>query len=147
MTTEAPFSPTLPERSFGAGRRLQVQRQSERSVSHAADLPLAPVQRFAAEPAAEPSVPVGESTSDVVQRGWLESSSSPTEVAPSPVAAVSPAVPGQGIGPVGPPSANMMPPESDMDELANKLYDRIRTRLKTELLVSRERAGMLTDWR
>jgi hypothetical protein len=32
-----------------------------------------------------------------------------------------------------------------MDELARKLYDRIRNRLKTELLVDRERAGFLTD--
>ena len=37
--------------------------------------------------------------------------------------------------------------ETDMDELAGKLYDRIRTRLKTELLVDRERAGFLTDLR
>jgi hypothetical protein len=34
-----------------------------------------------------------------------------------------------------------------MDELAGKLYDRIRNRLKTELLVDRERAGVLTDLR
>ena len=37
--------------------------------------------------------------------------------------------------------------ESEMDELARKLYDRIRGRLKTELLVDRERAGFLTDLR
>ena len=37
--------------------------------------------------------------------------------------------------------------EKDMDELAGKLYDRIRGRLRTELLVDRERAGLLTDWR
>ncbi|TMF86724.1 MAG: hypothetical protein E6I07_08165 [Chloroflexi bacterium] len=37
--------------------------------------------------------------------------------------------------------------EPDMDELAGKLYDRIRTRLKTELLIDRERAGFLTDLR
>jgi hypothetical protein len=37
--------------------------------------------------------------------------------------------------------------ETDMDELAGKLYDRIRSRLKTELLVDRERAGFLTDLR
>jgi hypothetical protein len=34
-----------------------------------------------------------------------------------------------------------------MDLLAGKLYDRIRGRLKTELLIDRERAGLLTDWR
>jgi hypothetical protein len=38
-------------------------------------------------------------------------------------------------------------PETDMDELAGKLYDKIRTRLKSELLVDRERAGFLTDLR
>jgi hypothetical protein len=37
--------------------------------------------------------------------------------------------------------------ETEMDELARKLYDRLRTRLKTELLVDRERAGFLTDLR
>jgi len=37
--------------------------------------------------------------------------------------------------------------EKDMDLLAGKLYDRIRGRLKTELLIDRERAGLLTDWR
>jgi hypothetical protein len=34
-----------------------------------------------------------------------------------------------------------------MDALAGKLYDRIRSRLKSELLVDRERAGLLTDLR
>jgi hypothetical protein len=34
-----------------------------------------------------------------------------------------------------------------MDELAGKLYDRIRSKLRAELLVDRERAGLLTDWR
>ena len=34
-----------------------------------------------------------------------------------------------------------------LDELAGKLYDRIRARLRDELLVDRERAGLLTDVR
>jgi len=37
--------------------------------------------------------------------------------------------------------------ETEMDELARRLYDRLRSRLKTELLVDRERAGFLTDLR
>jgi hypothetical protein len=37
--------------------------------------------------------------------------------------------------------------EIEMDELARRLYDRLRSRLKTELLVDRERAGFLTDLR
>lgn len=35
----------------------------------------------------------------------------------------------------------------DLDELATRLYDRIRSRIRLELLVDRERAGMLTDFR
>ena len=34
---------------------------------------------------------------------------------------------------------------ADMEELATKLYDRIRSRLRSELLFDRERAGMLVD--
>lgn len=37
--------------------------------------------------------------------------------------------------------------ESEMDALAGKLYERIRCRLKSELLIDRERAGLLTDLR
>jgi hypothetical protein len=35
----------------------------------------------------------------------------------------------------------------DMDDLAVRLYDRLRSRLRRELLVDRERAGLLTDFR
>jgi hypothetical protein len=37
--------------------------------------------------------------------------------------------------------------EKDLDDLARRLYERIRLRLKRELLVDRERAGSLTDLR
>jgi hypothetical protein len=35
--------------------------------------------------------------------------------------------------------------ETELDELAGRLYDRFRSRLRMELLVSRERAGLATD--
>jgi hypothetical protein len=35
----------------------------------------------------------------------------------------------------------------DMDELAVRIYDRLRSRLRRELLIDRERAGLLTDFR
>jgi hypothetical protein len=38
-------------------------------------------------------------------------------------------------------------PDENLDALAGKLYDRIRSRLKSELLLDRERAGLLTDLR
>lgn len=37
--------------------------------------------------------------------------------------------------------------ETRMEDLAGKLYDKIRARLRNELLVDRERAGFLTDLR
>jgi hypothetical protein len=37
--------------------------------------------------------------------------------------------------------------DAELDELAARLYDRFRSRLRMELLVSRERAGMATDLR
>jgi hypothetical protein len=36
---------------------------------------------------------------------------------------------------------------TDLDELARRLYDRLRSRLRIELLVDRERAGLLVDHR
>ncbi|WP_181043537.1 DUF4157 domain-containing protein [Actinokineospora auranticolor] len=35
----------------------------------------------------------------------------------------------------------------DLDELSTRLYDRLRSRLRMELLIDRERAGLLTDFR
>jgi hypothetical protein len=37
--------------------------------------------------------------------------------------------------------------ETRIEDLAGKLYDKIRVRLRNELLVDRERAGFLTDLR
>jgi hypothetical protein len=35
----------------------------------------------------------------------------------------------------------------DLDELSSRLYDRLRSRMRVELLVDRERSGRLTDFR
>jgi hypothetical protein len=39
------------------------------------------------------------------------------------------------------------PERMDLDELVARIYDRLRTRLRLELLVDRERAGLLSDFR
>jgi hypothetical protein len=139
----------LPDRSLAVGRRLQLQAQAERSPSRAAELPLAPVQRAAAEVAPEPSDPGGESTSEVAQRARFDSLSS--EVSSLSSRAPSPAEAGSAVSTVGSAVGSMFgghnAAETDMDELAGKLYDKIRTRLKSELLVDRERSGFLTDLR
>lgn len=38
-------------------------------------------------------------------------------------------------------------PAGDLDALAGRLYDKIRYRLKAELRLDRERAGLITDRR
>ena len=143
------YDQTAPDQELPIGRRFQVAAHSDRAVSRAAELPLAPVQRAAAEAITEPSEPGGESTSEVVQRGWFESVSS--EVSSLTSRAPSPAEAGSAASTVGSALGSMFgghkAAETDMDELAGKLYDKIRTRLKSELLVDRERAGFLTDLR
>jgi hypothetical protein len=76
-------------------------------------------------------------------------------VAPEPVAdppAASPAVPAapaapaaegtpEGGGSGGPPSG------AALDELVRRLYDPLSARLKDELRLDRERAGLITDLR
>ncbi|MDQ6720615.1 MAG: hypothetical protein M3003_07455, partial [Candidatus Dormibacteraeota bacterium] len=52
-----------------------------------------------------------------------------------------------GSAPAAAPAGAHQASDAEMDELARKLYDRLRNRLKTELLVDRERAGFLTDLR
>jgi hypothetical protein len=58
------------------------------------------------------------------------------EASPAPAAAAAAA-----------PSAAAGESPAALDELAGRLYDRIRARLRDELLIDRERAGMLTDVR
>src|SRR4029077_4254861 len=138
----------LPNQGLGDGRPLQRRAQPEPSLSRAAELPLGPVQR-AAELAPEPSEPGGESTDEVVQRRMFDSPSS--EVSGLPLHAPSPAEAGSALSTAASSVGSMFgghkAAETDMDELAGKLYDKIRTRLKSELLVDRERAGFLTDLR
>ena len=121
----------------------------ERPIQRAADFPLAPVQRVAVETPLEPAAPSVDSTSQVVQRGWFDSVSS--EVGGLSSRAPSLADAGSPVSTVGSAIGSMFgghkEAETDMDELAGKLYDKIRTRLKSELLVDRERAGFLTDLR
>jgi len=136
-------------RETPAGRRLESPAQSVQRATMALsrhELPLAPIavgatpaaQRAAAvwdtEAEAAPSPGAAIVPSDMVQR---------TPASDAPAADVSPAA-AAGATATATPAGDS---EKDMDELAGKLYDRIRGRLRTELLVDRERAGLLTDWR
>jgi hypothetical protein len=114
--------------------------------SPAASLPLAPtrgltVQRAAGASVAE-AVDEPEAEAPMLQGVWYDA---PAPGTSSGVSTASPASAGPAIGAA--PSPGQAAAETDMDELAGRLYDRIRTRLKSELLVDRERAGFLTDLR
>jgi hypothetical protein len=144
------YGEALPDEGSPDGQRLELQAQSgEGSVSRGAELPLAPVQRASVETLLDRSAPSSDSAPQVVQRGWLDSASSEFSGLSSRGPSLAEA--GSAVSTVGSAIGSMFSghkaAETDIDELAGKLYDRIRTRLKSELLVDRERAGFLTDLR
>jgi hypothetical protein len=72
-------------------------------------------------------------------------SPSGADTAPAPQRA--PIAPPVDPAPAVPAAAPGGAPGADLDELARRLYDRIRLRLRTELRLDRERSGQLTDLR
>lgn len=71
---------------------------------------------------------------------------------PPPASAEAPALPSQPAAPEtseAPKGQNkfQMPNERDLDELAKRLYNRIRRQLRSELVVERERVGLIADLR
>jgi hypothetical protein len=136
------FGGGLPAEHSDDGQRMEAEAETvERSVATDAEMPLA---RVAASPV-QASTAVIEArapwaTSSTIQRALESNGGSPSaSEAPSMSSAGQPA-----------PAASVSPQKVDdtqMDELAGKLYDKIRSRLRNELLVDRERAGFLTDLR
>ena len=112
------------------------------------DFPLAPapviVQRIAADESGNRTAWANTAEGPSLQRAPAEvaaAAEAPGALPAGPTPAASPN--GSGFH----PAAGSHVPEADLDALAGRLYDRIRSRLKTELLVDRERAGFLTDLR
>ena len=144
------FAPTVLSRvasDVAAPPAPAVQRTSSWPSLPLAPTPVA-IQRAAEEPEVDPqavsSADDGESS---VQRSWFDGDGSVTggphstfTVSRVAVAAAPPAIGASS-------STSETPAETDLDALAGRLYDRIRTRLKSELLIDRERAGFLTDLR
>jgi hypothetical protein len=68
-----------------------------------------------------------------------------------PVAAAAPPAPtpapGAAPSPAAPAPAPEPAPPIDLDDLARRVYGQVRTQLRSELLIDRERAGLLTDFR
>ena len=131
-------TPTLPQRGADRGR-----------------LPLAPSRGFSVQRTAQA---VDDSEADstespvdggapVVQGAWFDSVSAGLGDMTSGAVSAGGSAVGSAMGAVASSLGSHKTADTDMDELAGKLYDRIRNRLKTELLVDRERAGFLTDLR
>jgi hypothetical protein len=138
--------PALPQRgrefeSPQGGREFQFDSPAP-GGREIRSLPLAPLHAIAVQRSnddtlhPDPPPPEGR---EVLQGTWYE--------APMGVSRVSAGADRSASHSVAPSAGPHQASEAEMDELARKLYDRIRGRLKTELLVDRERAGFLTDLR
>ena len=113
---DAPFAPYRPPASL-APSRLPLMRPAT-----------SPGQQQPMPPTAEPAVQRAE------------------DPPPPPSPPVAPSPPSTGGEPAAPAPA--MPPAGggqNLDELGRQLYDRIRDRLRAELRLDRERAGMASD--
>jgi hypothetical protein len=115
---------------------------------------LAPSRGFAVQRASQAvddseteSTDPADGGAPTVQGAWYDSISGGLSSVTSGAASAGGGAVGSAIGGIASSLGSHKTDETDMDELAGKLYDRIRSRLKTELLVDRERAGFLTDLR
>jgi hypothetical protein len=146
----------------GAGGHLPEQRATRVQTAVA-------IQRAPDEPASAPSPATGqdEPPDRAAAPGSVRvtpSAPEPAAVAPTPSVAGAPPEAGQ-LQPEGaavPPAsapASVTPaaapadPQAegaapiDIDDLARRVYGQVRTQLRSELLIDRERAGLLTDFR
>ena len=135
------------------------QGERETRLSRGISLPLArppgiALQRAAqalADSRTEPADESPEPFAPTLQGAWYDSiaagAGSLASSAMSSGGAAAAGAVGSAVGAAASSPGHQQAAEPDMDELAGKLYDRIRTRLKTELLIDRERAGFLTDLR
>jgi hypothetical protein len=134
-TPASPHRPAVPEPATAAWPALPMP------ASRPAGLPIQrDVAPAAAEPGLERAVPALEIPPAAVQRAIevpeFSLGASPPSPAPAGGAAAGTAL-----------SASPANQERELDELARRLYGRIRSRLAAELLADRERAGMITDLR
>ncbi len=145
----------------GSGAHLPQQRHA--AVQPAVAMQRAPEDAAPADgsaPAApeSPAFAPGPGAGSFPTPDVTSPSSPPASAVPVPyptIASVQPApadAPGQ---PVPVPAASASPTETihepaapiDLDDLARRVYGQVRTQLRSELLIDRERAGLLTDFR
>ncbi|MEA2617883.1 MAG: hypothetical protein QOE72_3666, partial [Chloroflexota bacterium] len=165
-TAAAPVSPAVPRPLVGTPGRLApsaggatpgqplsraavVQRDATFRPPSAPALDLPPPLRAAATSGEPRTERVATPAS---QRATIADIAPQRAVEPPPAAPAPPLASAQQQATAKPPvqgaaGTGGARPEGEMEELARRLYEHIGTRLRAELLVERERAGMVTDLR
>lgn len=144
------IGPNLPAEDSPLGRELEtqarlVEQSWSSSISHRAAT--APRRARAAATRSQPAA------AEPTQRAAGTAPAAPPPPSPSGPAAPA-AEPGRSAAATSPPPPSAAPPaapqetaSSDVQQLADRVYERVRTLLRTELLVDRERSGFVTDVR
>ncbi|MGA7989202.1 MAG: hypothetical protein WCB51_12475, partial [Candidatus Dormiibacterota bacterium] len=132
---------------------VAIQRAPDESPAAPADAPEPPEQhwiRTASDPAPRPIAakpegpPLSAPTAVATQSSWFHHG--PT--VPEPMIQDDAAADAEAADSTAPDaSAAPAAPELDLDDLARRVYGQVRTQLRAELLIDRERAGLLTDFR
>lgn len=151
LTLLATPQPSQSRQSSTAVQRLPLQSQAQPQSGPAdhpdMSLPLAPMASVAsvqrATQIAESAIAVASQPMITAQRESF-ASEPPWQASEASVQAAT-ATGAASSSATAPASAAHA--DENLDALAGKLYDRIRNRLKSELLLDRERAGLLTDLR
>ena len=95
---------------------------------------------FGSARSSETGSPAEDGFTSVQLQPAAESGPPPAEPAADATASAAPATPSSGAPP---PAAGAKPTE--LDELARRLYEPLTARLRAELWLDRERAGVMTD--
>jgi Domain of unknown function (DUF4157) len=108
-----------------------------------------PMPDIAAPPSAP--TPVPSTPAPAQSRSHPVAAAAPATATAAAATAPSQAAPARAPEPGPSQAAPALAPEPapplDLDELARRVYGQVRTQLRSELLIDRERAGLLTDFR
>lgn len=155
---DLPLAPFAPSTTADSPFEFETQREHshlrpavQRATAAALHRPVAEFFPLAGSSTVQPrfDVPAVQRAGPAAAPGAVPSGDATPAAGSAPGAG---GAPGGDAGPPGGGGAAIAAPvpgqsEKELDELARKLYDRIRYHLRSELLIDRERAGVLTDLR
>ena len=143
---------TLPAAGIGAAAGAAWPPPSRLPWAPLPGLPLAPLTALVgpAAPAVpdagpEPWTPAATPSVQALREPAAAAGTEPAVPVPSVQPAADSAAPGLGATAAGAVPAGQS--DRELDDLARRLYGHLRTQLRLELLVDRERAGLLADQR